>query len=329
MSLRPLRLCVRYLIQPDNETPMTDEMIGETQTGRVRDYLLQLQDSICNALEKADGRAHFLEDNWSREEGGGGRARVMEEGGVFEKAGVNFSHVFGNRLPHSATAARPELAGRSFQAMGVSLVIHPRNPYIPTSHANVRFFIAEKVDAAAVWWFGGGFDLTPYYGFREDAVHWHRVAREACTPFGEDVYPRYKQWCDEYFFLKHRSEPRGVGGLFFDDLNDGGFERCFAFLSSVGNHYLPAYLPIVERRRNMAYGERERDFQAYRRGRYVEFNLVYDRGTLFGLQSGGRTEAILMSLPPIVKWRYDWHPETGTPEAELYEVFLKPGDWLT
>jgi coproporphyrinogen III oxidase len=323
-----VRLCVRSLIQPDNESPMTDEMIGEVQTGQVRDYLLQLQDIICGALEKADGKAHFLEDNWSREEGGGGRSRVMEEGGVFEKAGVNFSHVFGNRLPHSATAARPELAGRSFQAMGVSLVIHPRNPYIPTSHANVRFFIAEKEDAAAVWWFGGGFDLTPYYGFREDAVHWHRVARDACTPFGEDVYPRYKQWCDEYFFLKHRGEPRGVGGLFFDDLSEGGFERCFAFLGSVGNHYLPAYLPIVERRRDMAYGERERDFQAYRRGRYVEFNLVYDRGTLFGLQSGGRTEAILMSLPPIVKWRYDWHPEAGTPEAELYEVFLKPRNWL-
>jgi len=307
---------------------MSKHKVGEQQTGQVRDYLLQLQDTICAALEEADGKECFREDNWSREEGGGGRSRVMEEGGVFEKAGVNFSHVFGNRLPHSATAARPELAGRSFQAMGVSLVIHPRNPYIPTSHANVRFFIAEKEDAAAVWWFGGGFDLTPYYGFREDAIHWHRIAREACTPFGEDVYPRYKQWCDEYFFLKHRSEPRGVGGLFFDDLNDGDFEHCFAFLSSVGNHYLPAYLPIVERRSNMAYGERERDFQAYRRGRYVEFNLVYDRGTLFGLQSGGRTEAILMSLPPIVKWRYDWHPETGTPEAELYEVFLKPGDWL-
>jgi coproporphyrinogen III oxidase len=212
--------------------------------------------------------------------------------------------------------------------MGVSLVIHPRNPYVPTSHANVRFFIAEKDDAEPVWWFGGGFDLTPYYGFRNDAVHWHRLAREACAPFGEDIHPRFRKWCDDYFYLKHRDEPRGIGGLFFDDLNEGGFEHCFALMQSIGDHYLPAYLPIVERRKNMDFGERERDFQAYRRGRYVEFNLVYDRGTLFGLQSGGRTEAILMSLPPVVKWRYDWHPEPGTPEAELYEVFLKPRDWL-
>jgi coproporphyrinogen III oxidase len=301
---------------------------GNRQTELVRDYLLNLQDNICSAIEKADGAGRFREDDWRREEGGGGRSRVMEGGDVFEKAGINFSHVFGKELPPSATAARPELAGRNFQAMGVSLVIHPHNPYIPTTHANVRFFLAEKDGADPVWWFGGGFDLTPYYGFREDAVHWHTLAREACTPFGDDVYARYKKWCDDYFFLKHRNEPRGIGGLFFDDLNDNGFEYSCSLMMSVGNHFLPAYLPIVERRKAMAYGEREKDFQRYRRGRYVEFNLVYDRGTLFGLQSGGRTEAILMSLPPEVSWRYDWHPEAGTPEAELYEVFLKPHDWL-
>ena len=307
---------------------MTDEPIGKQHIDQVREYLLGLQDTICTAFEQSDGKAVFREDKWEREQGGGGRSRVMEEGAVFEKAGINFSHVFGDRLPPSATAARPELAGRSFQAMGVSLVIHPRNPYVPTSHANVRFFIAEKAGETPVWWFGGGFDMTPYYGFTEDAVHWHRVAREACTPFGDEVYPAYKKWCDEYFYLRHRNEPRGIGGLFFDDLNEGGFSRCLSFLISVGNHYLPAYLPVVERRKDMAYGAREKDFQCYRRGRYVEFNLVYDRGTLFGLQSGGRTEAILMSLPPEVKWRYDWHPEPGTPEAELYEVFLQPKDWL-
>jgi coproporphyrinogen III oxidase len=307
---------------------MTEETIGKEQFEQVRDYLLGLQDTICTAFEDADGRARFHEDNWEREEGGGGRSRVMEDGAVFEKAGINFSHVFGDRLPPSATASRPELAGRSFQAMGVSLVIHPRNPYVPTSHANLRFFIAEKPDEAPVWWFGGGFDMTPYYGFEEDAVHWHRVAREACTPFGDTVYPAFKKWCDEYFYLKHRGEPRGIGGLFFDDLNEGSFSRCLSFLISVGNHYLPAYLPVVERRKDMDYGEREKDFQCYRRGRYVEFNLVYDRGTLFGLQSGGRTEAILMSLPPVVKWRYDWHPEPGSAEAELYNTFLQPKDWL-
>jgi coproporphyrinogen III oxidase len=307
---------------------MIKKKVGNGPIERVRDYLLKLQESICNACEKADGTGCFREDGWSRREGGGGRSRVMEEGGVFEKAGINFSHVFGSELPPSASASRPELAGRHFQAMGVSLVIHPRNPYVPTSHANVRFFIAEKHDADPVWWFGGGFDLTPYYGFRDDAMHWHRLAREACTPFGENVYPRFKKWCDDYFYLKHRNEPRGIGGLFFDDLNEGGFERCFSLMQSIGNHYLPAYLPIVERRKDMVYGERERDFQEYRRGRYVEFNLVYDRGTLFGLQSGGRTEAILMSLPPVVKWRYDWHPDPGTQEAELYEVFLEPKDWL-
>ena len=293
----------------------------------VKSYLLQLQDSICEALQKEDGMA-FREDSWEREEGGGGRSRVLEEGNVFEKAGVNFSHVFGSQLPASATAQRPELAGRSFQAMGVSLVIHPLNPHVPTSHANVRFFVAEKEGEEPIWWFGGGFDLTPYYGKDEDVIHWHRVARDACTPFGEDVYPRFKQWCDDYFFLKHRNEPRGVGGLFFDDLNEWDFDTCFAFMRSIGDAYLPAYLPIVQRRRDMEFGDRERNFQLYRRGRYVEFNLVYDRGTIFGLQTGGRTESILMSLPPLVRWQYDWQPEAGTPEAVLYERYLKPRDWI-
>jgi len=293
----------------------------------VKRYLLSLQDGICEALTREDG-APFAEESWERIGGGGGRSRVLEQGQVFEKAGVNFSHVHGDGLPPSATAQRPELAGRSFEALGVSLVIHPHNPHVPTSHANVRFFIAEKPGAEPVWWFGGGFDLTPYYGNREDARHWHETARAACMPFGDDVYARYKAWCDEYFFLKHRAEPRGIGGLFFDDLNEWGFERSFAFMRSVGDHYAPAYLPIVQRRRGQAYGDREREFQLYRRGRYVEFNLVYDRGTLFGLQSGGRTESILMSLPPLVSWRYDWQPDPGSPEAELYEVFLKPRDWI-
>jgi len=294
----------------------------------VSDYLLDLQNRICQALENLDAERCFIEASWKREEGGGGRSRVLEEGAVFEKAGINFSHVHGKQLPASATAHRPELAGRSFQALGVSLVIHPRNPYIPTSHANVRFFIAENEGAEPVWWFGGGFDLTPYYGFKEDAVHWHKTARQACEPFGEHLYPRFKKWCDEYFYLKHRDEPRGIGGLFFDDFNEPGFEDSFAFMRSIGDHFVPAYVPIVEKRKNRSYGERERDFQMYRRGRYVEFNLVYDRGTLFGLQTGGRTESILMSLPPIVKWRYDWHPQAGTAESELYEVYLKPRDWL-
>jgi coproporphyrinogen III oxidase len=293
----------------------------------VKRYLTGLQDSICEALSGEDGQS-FAEDSWERSAGGGGRSRVLEQGDVFEKAGVNFSHVHGDGLPPSATAQRPELAGRSFEALGVSLVIHPRNPHIPTSHANVRFFIAQKPDAEPVWWFGGGFDLTPYYGVREDARHWHETARAACAPFGDDVYPRYKKWCDDYFFLRHRGEPRGIGGLFFDDLNEWGFERSFAFMRSVGDHYVPAYLPIVQRRRDRTYGEREREFQLYRRGRYVEFNLVYDRGTLFGLQSGGRTESILMSLPPLVSWRYDWQPEPDSAEAELYEVFLRPRDWI-
>jgi len=294
----------------------------------VKAYLLGLQESICDELEQEDGGGRFREDSWERPQGGGGRSRVLSDGKVFEQAGVNFSHVFGEQLPASATAHRPELAGRHWQAMGVSLVIHPHNPYVPTSHANVRFFIAEKAGVEPIWWFGGGFDLTPYYGFEQDAVHWHCTAHDACVPFGEDVYPRFKKWCDEYFFLKHRNEPRGIGGLFFDDLNEWDFDKCFAFLQSVGDHYIQAYRPIVARRKDIPYGERERDFQLYRRGRYVEFNLVYDRGTLFGLQSGGRTESILMSLPPLVKWRYNWQPQPGTPEAELYEVYLKPRDWL-
>jgi len=295
----------------------------------VKNYLLELQEDICSQLAAEDGEQDFIRDEWQREHGGGGGVtRVLTGGAVFEQAGVNFSHVQGKELPASATAHRPELAGREFEAMGVSLVIHPPNPYVPTSHANIRFFIATKEDSDPIWWFGGGFDLTPYYGNREDCSHWHRVARTACEEFGADVYPRYKKWCDEYFFLKHRNEPRGIGGLFFDDLNEGGFDRCFAFMRSVGDHYLKAYLPIVQKRKHTDYGERERSFQLYRRGRYVEFNLVYDRGTLFGLQTGGRTESILMSLPPVVNWRYNWKPEAGSAEEELYEVFLKPTDWL-
>jgi coproporphyrinogen III oxidase len=294
----------------------------------VKSYLLSLQEEICRALEQEDGTAHFVEDTWQRSAGGGGRTRVLSEGAVFEQGGVNFSHVFGEGLPASATAQRPELAGRRFEALGVSLVIHPRNPYVPTSHANIRFFLATKEGAAPIWWFGGGFDLTPYYPFEEDAIHWHQVAHDACLPFGKEIYPRFKKWCDEYFYLKHRGETRGIGGLFFDDLNEGGFTRCFAFMQSVGDHYLSAYLPIVQRRKTLSYGDRERDFQLYRRGRYVEFNLLYDRGTLFGLQSGGRTESILMSLPPLVRWRYNWQPPAGTPEAQLSEKFLQPREWL-
>ena len=302
--------------------------MSQVDAKTVKQYLLRLQDTICAGLEAEDDGKAFREDSWERPGGGGGRSRVMEEGAVFEKAGINFSHVYGEGLPPSATAHRPELAGRTFQAMGVSLVIHPRNPYVPTSHANVRFFIAEKAGAEPVWWFGGGFDMTPYYGFDEDCVHWHQTARNACQPFGAEVYPRYKQWCDAYFYLKHRNEPRGIGGLFFDDLNEWGFEQSFAFMRSIGDHYLPAYRPIVSKRKALPYAEREREFQLYRRGRYVEFNLVYDRGTLFGLQSGGRTESILMSLPPLVTWRYDWHPAAGSPEASLYEQYLHPKDWL-
>ncbi len=307
--------------------------MSEPDIQAVRDYLLTLQDQLRNALEKEDGGALFQEDDWERPAisaglRGGGRTQVLSEGTLFEQAGINFSQVQGDRLPPSATAQRPALAGCSFQALGVSLVSHPYNPYIPTSHANVRFFIAERPDAGPVWWFGGGFDLTPYYGFEEDCRHWHQTAKAACEPFGPEVYPYYKRWCDEYFFLQHRHETRGIGGLFFDDLNAWGFERSFAFMQSVGDHYLPAYLPIVQRRRSIPYSEREREFQLYRRGRYVEFNLLYDRGTLFGVQSGGRTESILMSLPPRAAWRYNWYPESGSPEARLYEEFLHPRDWL-
>jgi coproporphyrinogen III oxidase len=276
-----------------------------------------------------DGKAKFIKDNWEKEGGaGGGLTRVLTDGTVFEQAGVNFSIVHGDNMPASATALRPELAGRSFSALGVSLVIHPHNPYVPTSHANVRFFIAEKAGEDPIWWFGGGFDLTPYYGFDEDAIFWHQTAKDACDPFGEDVYPKYKKWCDEYFYMKHRDEQRGVGGLFFDDLNEGSFDECFAFMQSVGNSYIKAYRPIVEKRKDTKYGERERQFQLYRRGRYVEFNLVYDRGTLFGLQTGGRTESILMSLPPLVRWEYRYEPEPGSEEARLYERFIQPQDWL-
>ncbi|MGC3981592.1 MAG: oxygen-dependent coproporphyrinogen oxidase [Steroidobacteraceae bacterium] len=289
-------------------------------------YLRKLHDQITTAIEQVDGKA-FRSDSWQRAEGGGGESRVLMQGNVFEQAGINFSHVVGKQLPPSATAQRPELVGASWAATGLSLVLHPRNPYIPTTHANVRFFIAEKPGAAPVWWFGGGFDLTPYYVFDEDVLHWHRTAQQACEPFGVEVYAKYKAECDKYFFLKHRNETRGVGGLFFDDLNQWGFERSFAFQQSVGDHFLHAYLPIIERRKDMSYSERERQFQLYRRGRYVEFNLVYDRGTLFGLQSNGRTESILMSMPPLVRWQYDYQPEAGSDEAKLYD-YLKPRDWL-
>ncbi len=292
-----------------------------------RDYFTALQAGIVARLETIDGST-FRRDVWERPEGGGGESRVLEQGGVFERGGVNFSHVKGGRLPPSATANRPQLAGRSFEVMGVSLVLHPFNPYVPTVHMNVRMFVASKHGEAAVWWFGGGTDLTPYYGFEDDAVHFHQTCRAALAPFGAEYYPRFKRWCDEYFFLKHRNEPRGVGGIFFDDLCDRTFDECFALTRSVGDHFLPAYEPILLRRRNLPFGEREREFQAYRRGRYVEFNLVYDRGTLFGLQSNGRTEAILMSLPPVVKWRYDWQPEVGSMEARLYSDFLIGKDWL-
>jgi coproporphyrinogen III oxidase len=306
--------------------------MSEPDKHQVKAYLQSLQQVICRGLEEVEGREKFFLDNWQREPGehleGGGSSAVLQQGKLFEQAGVNFSHVTGTRLPGSATADRPELAGWAFEAMGLSLVIHPRNPYVPTSHANVRFFIAEKKGEVPVWWFGGGFDLTPYYGFDEDCIHWHKTAQAACEPFGEEIYPKYKAWCDNYFFLKHRQEPRGIGGLFFDDLNEWGFELCFAFMQSVGDHYLPAYLPIVRRRMESDYGERERNFQLYRRGRYVEFNLVYDRGTLFGLQSGGRTESILMSLPPLVRWQYNWRPEPGSEEARLYNEYLKPRKWV-
>ena len=294
----------------------------------VKAFLRGLQDRITTALAAADGRGEFTEDEWQHASGGGGRSRVMAEGAALEKGGVGFSHVMGRELPASATAQRPELAGRSFEAMGVSLVMHPRNPMAPTSHANVRFFVAERDGEAPIWWFGGGYDLTPYYGFEEDCRHWHRTARDALAPFGEATYPRYKQWCDDYFYLKHRGEARGVGGVFFDDLNELGFEQSFALMRAVGDSFLEAYLPILERRKDLPYTERERDFQLYRRGRYVEFNLVWDRGTLFGLQTGGRTESILMSLPPLVRWEYGYEAPPGSREAALLTDFLPPRDWL-
>ena len=301
----------------------------------VKNYLAGLQVRIVTELEHLDGTS-FRRDIWQRKDGesgpgglksGGGDTRIIEEGALFERGGVAFSRVRGSKLPASASEARPELAGRCFEAMGVSLVLHPRNPYVPTAHMNVRFFVATRDGEAHVFWFGGGMDLTPYYGFEEDCVHFHRTCKSALDPFGADFHPRFKRWCDDYFFLKHRNEPRGIGGIFFDDLHEPGFEQCFALVQSVGDHFLPAYVPIVEKRRNASFGDRERDFQAYRRGRYVEFNLVYDRGTLFGLQSGGRAESILMSLPPVVKWRYDWKPDAGSAEARLYEMFLRPRNW--
>jgi coproporphyrinogen III oxidase len=296
---------------------------------QVKNYLLALQNDICSQLEQVDGESKFIEDAWEKEgQTGNGLTRVLSNGKVFEQAGVNFSIVRGDNMPASATAMRPELAGRSFTALGVSLVIHPNNPYAPTSHANVRFFIAEKAGVDPIWWFGGGFDLTPYYGFDEDAIFWHTTAKQACDPFGENVYSKYKKWCDEYFYLKHRDEQRGIGGLFFDDLNSGSFDECFSFMQSVGDHYIKAYRPIIEKRMNTPFSEHERQFQLYRRGRYVEFNLIYDRGTLFGLQTGGRTESILMSLPPLVRWEYNYEIKQGSEEEKLYERYLKPQQWI-
>lgn len=293
---------------------------------QVKSFFMALQDEICAKLTELDGN-EFVQDAWTREEGGGGRSRVLKNGNLFEQAGVNFSHVFGANMPASATAHRPELEGRSFNACGVSLVIHPHNPYIPTTHANVRFFIAEKEGADPVWWFGGGFDLTPYYPFDEDVKHWHQTALDICEPFGEDIYPKYKKWCDEYFYLKHREETRGVGGLFFDDLNEWGFDKSFEFTKQVGLGFITAYAPIVTKRKDTKFGDTQRQFQLYRRGRYVEFNLVFDRGTLFGLQTGGRTESILMSMPPLVRWEYQYQPEAGSDEAKLAD-YLVPRDWL-
>lgn len=301
--------------------------MDQPDTQRVKSFLLQLQDNICHSLAQEDG-GDFIEESWNREEGGGGRSRVLSDGKVFEQAGVNFSHVKGLNLPRSATAKRPELEGRSFAAMGVSLVIHPHNPFVPTSHANVRFFIATKKGAHPIWWFGGGFDLTPYYAFREDVIDWHKNAKKACDEIDESYYTEYKKWCDDYFYLPHRNETRGVGGVFFDDFNKNGFEHGFSLIQSIGKHFISGYLPIVQKHKNTAFNKQHREFQLYRRGRYVEFNLVYDRGTLFGLQTGGRTESILMSLPPLVKWKYNWHPEQGSPEADLYDNYLTAQNWL-
>ncbi|MBT8097905.1 MAG: oxygen-dependent coproporphyrinogen oxidase [Woeseia sp.] len=301
---------------------------SKDRTSAVETFLRELQQTICAELEKVDEAGRFACDSWERPGGGGGESRILKNGNVFEQAGVGFSHVFGDSMPPSATKSRPDLAGRAFTAMGVSLVLHPHNPHVPTTHANFRFFSTTPDDAAPVWWFGGGFDLTPFYPVHEDVVHWHRTARAACEPFGETLYPRYKAWCDEYFYLKHRGETRGVGGLFFDDLNEPGFKQSFAFTRAIADAFLPAYLPVVVARKDTQYGKREREFQLYRRGRYVEFNLIYDRGTLFGLQSGGRTESILMSLPPRVRWEYNWTPAPDSPEARLYTDYLKPRDWL-
>ncbi|KTC85551.1 MULTISPECIES: oxygen-dependent coproporphyrinogen oxidase [Legionella] len=308
------------------EKEITD--LPDNAIEQVKAYLLNLQDTLCKSLSTIDGQGQFSEESWTRPLGGGGITRILNEGKIFAKAGVNFSQVSGEQLPSSATAHRTELAGCRFSALGVSIVIHPENPYIPTAHANVRFFIAEKENTPPIWWFGGGFDLTPYYGFREDCKHWHQVAHQACEPFGKDLYPRFKAWADDYFYLKHRQEARGIGGLFFDDFNEEGFINSFGFMKSIGDHFSKAYEPIVIKRKELAYGPREKMFQLYRRGRYVEFNLVYDRGTLFGLQSGGRTESILMSLPPEVHWEYNWHPEKESIEESLYTDFLPPRDWL-
>jgi coproporphyrinogen III oxidase len=294
----------------------------------VKQYLLNLQNSICKSIEAEDEKSKFQVDKWTRAEGGGGSSRIINNCGVFEKGGVNFSHIHGDALPPSASTSRPELRGRSFEAMGISVVMHPHNPYVPTAHLNVRFFVAEKSGKDPVWWFGGGYDLTPYYANESDCKHWHQIARNACLPFGENIYPSLKKQCDEYFFLKHRNEPRGIGGLFFDDLNEYGFDGSFNLMSSIGDSFVNAYLPIVRKRKSTPWGEREKKFQLYRRGRYVEFNLVYDRGTLFGLQTGGRVESILMSLPPTVEWNYDWNPTRGSPEAELYDKYLRPQDWI-
>jgi coproporphyrinogen III oxidase len=303
-------------------------MTQSADASAVKSYLSELQDRITATLENIDS-VKFRRDVWQRPEGGGGESRLLSDGAVFERAGVSFSHVLGDKMPPSASSLRPEIAGAPFEAMGLSLVFHPRNPHVPTTHCNVRFFVARPADEPEVWWFGGGFDLTPYYPHDEDVLHWHRTARDACRAFGPDTYEKYKSWCDRYFFLPHRNETRGVGGLFFDDLNENGFDRSFAFQRSVGDHFLPAFMPILERRKDQPYGDRERQFQLYRRGRYVEFNLVYDRGTLFGLQSRGRTESILMSMPPLVRWEYDWRPAPGSPEARLYADFLRPRDFLT
>ncbi|GAB5497791.1 MAG: oxygen-dependent coproporphyrinogen oxidase [Pseudohongiellaceae bacterium] len=314
---------------PKANSKVDNRASNTVDTDAVKEFLLGLQDKICSGLAAVDGKADFHTDAWDRDSGGSGITRVISDGAVFEKGGVNFSHVYGDAMPASATASRPELAGRSYQAMGVSLVIHPDNPFVPTSHANFRMFVADKEGEDSVWWFGGGYDLTPYYGFEDDCRHWHRTARAACIKFGEHYYPQFKKQCDEYFYLKHRDEPRGIGGLFYDDFNELGFQQSFAFVQAMANSYLDAYVPIVEKRRDHPYSERHKEFQEYRRGRYAEFNLVYDRGTVFGLQSGvGRIESILMSLPPVVRWWYDWQPEEGSEEAELYKDYLRHRDWV-